>query len=182
MQSLQGLLFCALKLVFMRKWIFAILILSVISAGISSCLKNDTTKPACSPLTIAAPSSEVATLKAYLDSSGIVATQDSRGFFYTLDASGSTDTLHPTTCSDLSVTYTGTFLNGTAFDSTGANTPASFNLSGTIAGWQEALPLMKKDAIMNLYLPPSLAYGASAYKGIPGNSYLIFKIKLLGFN
>jgi FKBP-type peptidyl-prolyl cis-trans isomerase FkpA len=166
----------------MRKWISAILILSVIVAGISSCLKNDNTTPTCTPLTVTAPASEVATLKAYLDSNGIVATQDSRGFFYTMDDSGSTDTLHPTACSDVSVTYTGTFQNGTVFDSTGANSPITFNLSRVIAGWQEALPLMKGKATMNLYLPPSLAYGASDYNGIPGNSYLTFKIKLFAFN
>ena len=166
----------------MKKWIPVILLLAATGVSISSCIKNDTTQPVCTPLTVTAPSSEVATLKAYLDSNGIVATQDSRGFFYSIDASASTDTLHPTTCSDVSVTYTGTYQNGAVFDSTGANTPASFNLSGTIAGWQEAVPLMKKDAIMNLYLPPSLAYGASDYQGIPGNSYLIFKIKLLAFN
>ena len=158
------------------------LVLLITGTIISSCFKNETTTPVCSPLTVAAPASEVAALKAYLDSNGIAATQDSRGFFYTIDASASTDTTHPTPCSDVSVTYTGTYLNGEVFDSTGAGTPASFNLSGTIAGWQEALPLMKKDAVMNLYLPPSLAYGSSDYQGIPGNSYLIFKINLLGFN
>jgi FKBP-type peptidyl-prolyl cis-trans isomerase FkpA len=165
----------------MKKWIPVVLIVSALGIGISSCIKNDTSRPACTPLTATAPASEVANLKAYLDSSGISAIQDSRGFFYTIESSG-TDTTHPTTCSDVSVTYTGTYLNGAVFDSTGANTPISFNLSGTIAGWQEAVPLMKKDGIINLYLPPSLAYGASDYQGIPGNSYLIFNIKLWGFN
>jgi len=166
----------------MKKLILGVVLLLVIGFSISSCIKNETTHPVCSPLTLSAPSGEVAALKTYLDSSGIVATQDSRGFFYTLDVSGSTDTLHPIRCSDVSVTYLGTFLNGTAFDSSGSNTPVSFNLSGVIAGWQEALPLMRKNAVMNLYLPPSLAYGSSDYHGIPANSNLIFKIKLLGFN
>jgi FKBP-type peptidyl-prolyl cis-trans isomerase FkpA len=179
---LQGALFCAKTIYSMKKLIPVILILLVIGLGISSCLKNETTTPTCTPLTVTAPSSEVATLKAYLDSAGIVATQDSRGFFYTMDNSASTDTLQPTACSDVSVTYLGTYPNGTAFDSTGASAPISFNLSGVIAGWQEALPLMRKNATMNLYLPPSLAYGASDYHGIPGNSYLFFKIKLWGFN
>ena len=165
----------------MRKWTYAIVLLLVTGFGISSCFKNETTQPTCTTLTAAAPASEVAALKAYLDSNGIVATQDSRGFFYSIDASGSTDTLHPTPCSDVSVTYTGTFLNGKVFDSTG-NTPASFNISGTIAGWQEAIPLMKKNAVMNLYVPPSLGYGASDYYSIPGKSNLIFKIRLLAFN
>ncbi len=166
----------------MKKWISVVLIFSITGAGISSCMKNDTAVRTCEPLTIAAPANEVAVLKAYIDSNHIVVTRDSRGFFYSIDSSASTDTAHPTTCSDISVTYTGTYLNGNVFDSTGADRPASFPLSRTLVGWQEAVPLMKRNANMLLYLPPSLAYGASGYSGIPGNSYLIFKIKLLGFN
>lgn len=167
----------------MKKWITAILLLLVVGIFISSCSKNsNTTTNSCAPLTLAAPDSEVQNLKTYLNSKGIVATQDSRGFFYTIDASTSADTSHPISCSDVSVTYTGTFLDGTVFDSTGAATPASFSLGSTIIGWQEAVPLMPKDAIMHLYLPPSLAYGSSDYHNIPANSYLIFTIKLLSFD
>ncbi len=166
----------------MKKWIPVVLVVSVIGIGISSCIKNNTSIRTCPPLTITAPNSEVAVLKAYIDSNHISATQDSRGFFYLIDFPASTDTAHPTTCSDLSVTYTGTFLNGTVFDSSGTDTPVSLNLSGTIAGWQEAVPFMKENANMTLYVPPSLAYGPSGYSSIPGNSYLIFKIKLLAFN
>ena len=154
----------------------------VISIVMNSCMKNETTTPSCPPLTVTAPANEVAVLKAYIDSNHIATTPDSRGFFYSIDFGASTDTAHPTTCSAVSATYTGTFLNGTVFDSTGADRPVSFNLSATIAGWQEAIPLMNSNANMILYLPPSLAYGASGYSTIPGNSYLIFKIKLLGFN
>jgi FKBP-type peptidyl-prolyl cis-trans isomerase FkpA len=183
MHYLNRSLFCALKLYLMKKLILGIVLLLVVVFGISSCIKNETTPPTtCTPLNVTAPSTEIATLKAYLDSVGIVATQDSRGFFYSFDTTGSSDTLHPTACSDVSVNYKGTFLNGTTFDSTQANTPVAFNLSRVIAGWQEAVPLMKRNAVMNLYLPPSLAYGSTAYQGIPANSYLIFKIELLAFN
>jgi FKBP-type peptidyl-prolyl cis-trans isomerase FkpA len=167
----------------MKKLILGIALLLVVVFSISSCIKNETTPPTttCTPLTVTAPSGEVANLKAYLDSVGIVATQDYRGFFYSFDTTGSTDTLHPTACSNVGVTYRGTFLNGTVFDSTGTNNPIAINISGTIAGWQEAIPLMKNNAVMNLYLPPSLAYGSADYQSIPANSYLIFKIKLWGF-
>lgn len=166
----------------MKRWITVVLILMVISIVLNSCMKDETTTRSCKPLATTAPANEVAVLKAYIDSNHIVTTQDSRGFFYSIDFAASTDTAHPTTCSAVSATYTGTFLNGTVFDSTGADRPVSFNLSATIAGWQEAIPLMNSNANMILYLPPSLAYGASGYSSIPGNSYLIFKIKLLGFN
>ena len=167
------------KCLLMKKLALAFLMFIVIGAVISSCIKNTSVvRNTCPPLTIAAPASEVAVLKAYIDSNHIAATQDSRGFFYTTDFSASTDTTHPTTCSTISVAYTGTFLNGAVFDSTAPNRPATLNLSSTIAGWQEAIPLLRAKARMVLYLPPSLAYGASAYSGIPGNSYLIFKIYL----
>lgn len=167
----------------MKKWIPVVFAFVIMGICISSCIKNDTPLRSCPPLTVTAPNSEVAFLNTYIDSNHIVATQDSRGFFYSIDFPASTDTAHPVTCSDISVTYTGTFLNGTVFDSTGADRPASFNLSGNIInGWKEAVPLMKTNAQMTLYLPPSLAYGASGYSTIPGNSYLIFKIKLLAFN
>lgn len=167
----------------MKKWTPVVLTYLIISIGISSCAKNDAViRTTCPPLIIAAPDNEVAILQTFIDSNHIVATRDSRGFFYSIDFSASTDTAHPTTCSAISVAYTGTFLNGTVFDSTGANRPVSLNLSGTIAGWQEAIPLLKENAKMTLYLPPSLAYGASRYSTIPGNSYLIFKIHLLAFN
>lgn len=167
----------------MKKWGRVILIFSVIQAAITGCHKNDTIVPNCSPVTKTAPESEVAFLKAYIDSNEIVATRDSRGFFYSIDSSASTDTAHPTICSAVSATYTGTFLDGTVFDSTGADRPVSFNLSGDIiTGWKEAVPLMRKNANMTLYLPPSLAYGLSGYSTIPGNAYLIFRIKLLAFN
>lgn len=165
----------------MKKVSFLIVIAAT-TLLISSCIKNKVTEPSCSPVTVAASANEVAALKAYIDSNHIIATQDSRGFFYSIDSSASVTPGNPTICSDVSVTYTGKFLNGTTFDSSGENTPVSFNLSSVILGWQEALPLMKKNSTINLYLPPSLGYGANNYGPIPGNSNLMFTIKLISFN
>ena len=155
--------------------------LVVVMAG---CLKDNTSTRDCSSPTTTAPATEIASVKAYLDSIGVTASQDSRGFFYTIDSSASTVAGHPTGCSDVSVTYVGKFTNGIGFDSSGATTPVSFGLYGNlITGWKEAIPLMKANSTMNLYLPPSLAYGATGYPGaIPANAILIFNIKLLGFN
>ena len=162
-------------------------ILAFVFGGIlivGGCIKDS--QPAqqnCSPVTTTAPTSEVSVLKAFLDSSHITATADNRGFFYTIDSSASVSIAgHPTICSDVSVIYTGTFLNGQAFDSSGANTPLSLSLSSTILGWQEAVPLMRSNAVMTLYLPPSLAYGAGGKGPIPPKANLIFYIRLLAFN
>lgn len=167
----------------MKRFLPFALIFSIVAVAISSCIKErDLPARTCPQITTAAPANEVAFLKAFIDSSNLVTTQDSRGFFYSIDSSASTDTAHPESCSDISVTYTGTFLNGTVFDSTGVDRPTSFNLANTLVGWREAVPLMKGNAKMTLYLPPSLAYGEKGYLSIPGNSYLIFQIRLWGFN
>jgi FKBP-type peptidyl-prolyl cis-trans isomerase len=55
----------------------------------------------------------------------------------------------------------------------------SFKVNGVIAGWQEALVLMKPGAKWQIFVPPELAYGASPRSGIPGGSLLIFDVELL---
>jgi FKBP-type peptidyl-prolyl cis-trans isomerase FkpA len=150
----------------MKRSIYILLVLAI-AAG--SCKKKDN----CPEVTTAAPASEVATLKTYIQSNNINAIEDSRGFFYTIDAAGSGS--KPNTCSAVTVAYVGKLTNGTTFDS---NSNASFYLSGLITGWQEGIPLIAQGGSITLYLPPSLAYGSQAQQGIPANSNLIFKIDL----
>ncbi len=166
----------------MIKW-FSFLLVTALC--ISGCLKDNSTNTPpidCSTVTTAAPSSEVFPLKTYLDSSGITAVQDYRGFFYTMDSTAVPDSAanRVSVCSSITFTYRGYFQNGQVFDS--SNTAVSFGLSTTITGWQEAIPLMKKGATMTLYLPPALAYGSSGSPPrIPANSVLIFTIKLYDY-
>lgn len=148
------------------------LVVIVCVVALISCLK-DSDKPNCSPVTIAAPTSEVDSLRTYLSENSIDAQEDSRGFFYQITTAGDTK---PTVCSAVSVSYVGTFLNGTQFD---ASANASFYLSNLIIGWQEGIPLIGAGGSITLYLPPSLAYGASDYGTIPGGSYLKFVIQLV---
>ncbi|HEY2783423.1 MAG TPA: FKBP-type peptidyl-prolyl cis-trans isomerase [Fimbriiglobus sp.] len=81
----------------------------------------------------------------------------------------------------VTIHYTGWLLDGTEFDTTrkGRCTPATYALSGLIRGWQKGIPGMKQFGIRRLLIPPSLAYGAGGRTGIPGNSTLLFEIKLL---
>jgi FKBP-type peptidyl-prolyl cis-trans isomerase FkpA len=48
-----------------------------------------------------------------------------------------------------------------------------------IRGWQELIPGMRAGGVRRMVLPPSLAYGRSAYKTVPPNSTLVFEIELL---
>jgi FKBP-type peptidyl-prolyl cis-trans isomerase FkpA len=134
-----------------------------------SCKKEDS----CPEVKIKAPDAEIAALRTYISGNSITATEDPRGFFYTINSAGTGS--NPTACSGVSVNYTGKLTNGTQFDS-GNN--VSFNLSQLIIGWQEGIPLIKAGGAITLYLPPSLAYGSNAVGGIPANSILIFTITL----
>lgn len=86
------------------------------------------------------------------------------------------------TASDTVVThYKGTLIDGTVFDSSyQRGEPASFQTSGVIRGWTEALLLMKIGSKWELYIPPELAYGVrGSLPAIGPNATLIFEIELL---
>ena len=57
--------------------------------------------------------------------------------------------------------------------------PAEFPVGGVIAGWTEALQLMREGDKWRLFIPPVLAYGSRAAGSIPPHSTLIFDIELL---
>jgi FKBP-type peptidyl-prolyl cis-trans isomerase FklB len=82
----------------------------------------------------------------------------------------------PIATDTVTVHYRGTLIDGTEFDSSySRGKPATFRVDGVIAGWTEALQLMKEGARWQLFIPPNLAYGEKgAGSKIPPNSSLIF--------
>ena len=146
----------------------------------AACVKSGTnTSVNCDAVTLTAPASEVATLRAYLDTNNIIVTEDSRGFFYHIDSVGSG--AKPGICNAVIVDYAGYLLNGATSFGQGSN--ATFNLNALIIGWQEAIPLMAAGSRMSLYLPPSLAYGSQGSgTTIPPDAYLRFTIALKSVN
>ena len=82
----------------------------------------------------------------------------------------------PRSTSTVSAAYTGTFMDGRVFDS--STTPISFPLTGVIKAWQIAVPLIAPGGEIKIISPSTLAYGASGYSSIPGNTPLYFDIKL----
>ena len=83
--------------------------------------------------------------------------------------------------SKVEVHYQGSLIDGTEFDSSyKRGEPASFPVNGVIAGWTEALQLMKEGAKWHLVIPANLAYGdRGAPPMIPPNSTLVFDVELL---
>lgn len=80
--------------------------------------------------------------------------------------------------------YHGTLIDGTVFDSSVENgKPVSFPVSGVIAGWTEALQMMKVGSKWKLYVPSDLAYGErGAGQKIKPGAALIFEVELLSID
>jgi len=82
----------------------------------------------------------------------------------------------------VTVHYTGTFTNGSKFDSSvDRGTPFSFTLGAgeVIAGWDQGVAGMKVGGKRKLTVPSDLAYGPNDYGSIPGGSTLLFDVELL---
>ena len=76
----------------------------------------------------------------------------------------------------VTVDYEGWLMNGTRFD---GNNGRAFSLNGVIAGWTEGLQLMTVGSVYQFVIPADLAYGSAGTSGIPPNSPLVFRVKLL---
>ena len=78
------------------------------------------------------------------------------------------------------VEYEGSLTDGTVFDSSyERGQPSVFTLGDVVSGWREALQHMKVGDEWVVYLPADKAYGEDAKPGIPANSVLVFRLKLL---
>lgn len=114
-----------------------------------------------------------------VDASGVTTTPS--GLRYRVLSSGPAEGSSPSAFDSVIVHYRGTLTDGTVFDSSyDRGTPANFGVSQVIAGWTEALKLMKPGDKWMLHIPSHLAYGSrGAPPKIPPNSDLIFQVELL---
>jgi len=103
------------------------------------------------------------------------------GLQYLVLESGPGDGVSPTPSDSVLAHYHGTLVDGSVFDSSvNRDEPATFGVSQVIAGWTEALQLMKVGDKWRLFIPPNMAYGeASPTPAIPPNAALIFEVELL---
>ncbi|WP_120076683.1 FKBP-type peptidyl-prolyl cis-trans isomerase [Aurantiacibacter odishensis] len=87
----------------------------------------------------------------------------------------------PTVRDEITIHYTGSFIDGEVFDSSvERGEPATFPLSGLIRGWQVAIPYMGVGDTVEIAIPATSAYGLQGRGPIPGGATLLFTIELLG--
>jgi FKBP-type peptidyl-prolyl cis-trans isomerase FklB len=117
-------------------------------------------------------------LAAHKNVQGVVTTPS--GLQYISTTSGPAAGERPTAASMVEVNYEGKLLNGQVFDSSFARgAAAQFPVNALIAGWVEALQLMRPGDEWTIWVPSNLAYGERGASGlIPPNSVLIFRMKL----
>jgi len=87
---------------------------------------------------------------------------------------------HPTVADTVKIHYTGTFIDGTQFDTSVGGEPAVFPLGRLIKAWQVALPMAGVGDTIEIAVPADMAYGPKGKGPIPGDATLMFTIQLLG--
>lgn len=155
----------------MRKILSFILLFILLSYISPSCGKKDTGCVSVSP------DSEKSQLTAFCTTNSITYTQHSSGLFYQIITQGSGTA--PTLSSKVYITYTGTFLNGTVFDSQSNATLTGWPLSSLIEGMRIGIPLIQKGGHIKLVIPSSLAYGCNGTGSIPSNAPIFFDVNLI---
>lgn len=87
----------------------------------------------------------------------------------------------PTAQDSVKCHYEGRLTDGTVFDSSyRRGEPATFPLSGVIAGWTEGLQHMAEGAKYRFFIPYNLAYGErGAGANIPPYAALVFDVELI---
>jgi FKBP-type peptidyl-prolyl cis-trans isomerase FklB len=116
-------------------------------------------------------------LKANAAKPGVVSLPD--GLQYEILKAGTGPT--PKAADTVLCNYRGTLIDGTVFDSSDLHGgPSSFNVSGVVKGWTEALQRMPVGSKWRLVVPAGLAYGEKgAGRDIGPNAVLVFEIELL---
>lgn len=171
--------------IFMKQ--FFILLAVILLAG-TSCKKENIYGVDCSENKTKAIQTETDSIARYIEwrnsnGANINAILHPNGFYYQVITPGE-GSGNPETCSTINVDYKGrrfggAEIEGTVFDSAEG---ASMYLYQTISGWQQALPLLVPGGKIEIFLPPSLGYGANGSGSIKGNTYLFFEITLNSFS
>ncbi len=102
------------------------------------------------------------------------------GLQYKIIKAGNTTAPSPQPTDLVTLSFRGTLLDGTEFDSSSKpGTSTTVQVNGVMKAWTEALTLMKPGAEWQLFVPPELGFGQVTRLGIPGGSLLIYDLQLI---
>ncbi|MDX8339811.1 FKBP-type peptidyl-prolyl cis-trans isomerase [Draconibacterium sp. IB214405] len=124
---------------------------------------------------------EDALLSEYLDTlqnRGLDIDTTALGVYYVIDSVG--NGTYPVIGDTCEVMYTGFFIDGSVFDSTGDNT-WEFELGdeGVIPGWTDGMQVIDEGGRAFLIIPSELAYGTTGYGSVPPNTSLVFVVDMV---
>ncbi|MEN8122455.1 MAG: FKBP-type peptidyl-prolyl cis-trans isomerase [Bacteroidota bacterium] len=125
---------------------------------------------------------EIDAREAYLEAEGITIAPTASGLYYIETETGTG--VQAKAGDVVIVNYEGQLLNGYIFDTSwkpDGDFPIEFTLGtgAVIAGWDEAIALMKEGGKAKLIIPSDLAYGAQVKQSIPAYSTLVFYVDLV---
>jgi FKBP-type peptidyl-prolyl cis-trans isomerase FkpA len=123
---------------------------------------------------------DVDSIKKYLVEKNLTASGDDRGVYFIINEPGEEE--KPSVTSEVTVYYTGYYLDGTQFDGTqSGGSPARFGLNQVIEGWQIGIRKFGKGGKGTILIPSKLGYGSNPPFGVRTNAVLVFDIELVDF-
>ena len=112
----------------------------------------------------------------YINANQLKAKKTKSGLYYIINKNGKGQ--KPKKNATITSYYRGSFLNGKVFQQTDFR-GTTFKLEEVIAGWKEGFSHLKLGAEAIFIIPPHLAYGSKGSNQIPGETILVFEVKLL---
>jgi len=150
------------------------LLLAIMVIGLFACEQQTFYSP------YAQLEADITKIDQYLEADSIDAKKSNTGLRYVIHDEGLGSI--PQNGSIVKVHYTGTFLDGTKFDSSydrGEPFEYTHGIGQVIRGWEEGLTYIGETGKITLYVPSVLAYGVQGRGDIGPNENLIFDIDLL---
>ncbi|WP_397445531.1 FKBP-type peptidyl-prolyl cis-trans isomerase [Polaribacter sp. R77954] len=144
------------------------LILAFVLASVLSCANDD----------IADYTAQNETdIQTYLNDNNLNFQKTGTGLYYTINTVGSG--VYPTFNSNVTVGYKGYLLDETIFNQ---SSEATFNVSGVVPGFAEAVRLLKAGGSGTFILPSRLGYGNTGSGSIQPGAVIVFDINLISVN
>lgn len=108
---------------------------------------------------------------------GVMVTES--GLQYRVIESGPGNGHTPSPDDMVRVFYTGKLVDGYVFERVKTGETKVLPAGQVIAGWKEALSMMKEGDHWELVIPSNLAYGKNRTEAVPSNQVLTFDMKLI---